>query len=146
MPKYTFQVYNKTRDTLVAERGWMADNMARRVVGLLAHSSMEPGTGLIIIPCNSIHSIGMRFLFDAVFLSPAPEYKVLHLIREMKPWRLSKMVFAAESVLELPAGVISATGTQIGDILEVRPIEPEQKPSSGEIAQAMGTDGSSAQQ
>lgn len=133
---YTFSVRNKTRGTTLAERGWRADNMARRVVGLLAHSCMEPGTGLLIIPCNSIHSIGMRFLFDAVFLSPGPEYKVLHLIREMKPWRASRMVFAAQSVLELPAGVISATGTELGDFLEILPIEPEPKPSSSEIAAA----------
>jgi uncharacterized membrane protein (UPF0127 family) len=79
---------------------------------------LAQGDGLWIVPCNSIHSIGMRFIFDAVFLDQ--NLRVVHLVREMKPWRISKMVLAAHSVLELPPGLIAATGTEMGDQFEMR--------------------------
>ncbi len=55
----------------------------------------------------------MQYRFDAVFLDRRGE--VVHLIRAMKPSRASRIVFSAHSVLEIPAGVIESTGTQLGD-------------------------------
>jgi uncharacterized membrane protein (UPF0127 family) len=46
--------------------------------------------------------------------------QVVHLISDMKPWRISKMVFSARSVLELPSGLITQTATQLGDQFEMR--------------------------
>ena len=109
---------NVTRDVRLAECGRIADNFYTRLVGLLRDKTLEYGDGLWIKPCNSIHSIGMRFVFDAVFLDK--NLKVVHLVREMKPWRISKMVFSAHSVLELPAGLISQTATMLGDQFEMR--------------------------
>jgi len=60
----------------------------------------------------------MKFVFDAIFLDK--NLRVVHLVREMKPWRISKMVFSAHSVLELPAGLISQTATELGDQFEMR--------------------------
>jgi uncharacterized membrane protein (UPF0127 family) len=60
----------------------------------------------------------MRFTFDAIFLDK--DLRVVHLAPEMKPWRISKMVFSAKSVLELPAGFIFQTGTELGDQFEMR--------------------------
>jgi len=57
-------------------------------------------------------------VFDAVFLDK--ELRVVHLMNEMKPWRASKMIWAAHSVLEVPAGIIAQTATQIGDQFEMR--------------------------
>ena len=103
----------------LAECGRVADNFYRRLVGLLNDKQpLEFGGGMWIVPCNSIHSLGMRFTFDAVFLDK--NLRVVHLVREMKPWRISKMVFSAHSVLELPAGLISQTATELGDQFEMR--------------------------
>jgi hypothetical protein len=109
---------NVTRDVRLTECGRVADNFYTRLVGLLRDRTLEYGDGLWIVPCNSIHSIGMRFEFDAVFLDK--NLRVVHLVREMKPWRISKMVFSAHSVLELPAGLISQTATELGDQFEMR--------------------------
>ena len=109
---------NLTRDVRLTECGHIADNFLTRLVGLLRHKALEPGDGLWIIPCNSIHSIGMQFDFDAVFLDK--NLRVVHLVHEMKPTRISKMVFDAQSVLELPAGLISRTATAVGDQFEMR--------------------------
>jgi uncharacterized membrane protein (UPF0127 family) len=59
----------------------------------------------------------MRYLFDAVFINR--DGKVLHTIERMKPNRMSRHVFGARAVLELPAGTIEATGTIRGDVLRI---------------------------
>ena len=109
---------NVTRAVRLTECARVADSFATRLVGLLRDKELKEGDGLWIVPCNSIHSIGMQFVFDAIFLDK--ELKVVHLMREMKPWRISKLVFAAHSVLELPAGLISQTATMVGDQFEMR--------------------------
>ena len=108
---------NLTRDVRLTECGHVADSFLARLVGLLRHKELAPGDGLWIMPCNSIHSIGMQFHFDAIFLDK--KLRVVHLVHEMKPTRISKMVFAAHSVLELPPGLIASTGTQLGDQFEM---------------------------
>ena len=108
---------NQTRNVRLTECGHVADTFLTRLVGLLRHKTLENGDGLWIMPCNSIHSIGMQFDFDAVFLDK--NLRVVHLVPQMKPTRISKMVFDAHSVLELPAGVIARTGTELGDQFEM---------------------------
>lgn len=109
---------NTTRGARLTECGRVADSFSTRLVGLLRDKALAQGDGLWIVPCNSIHSIGMHFIFDAIFLDK--KLRVVHLVREMKPWRISKIAFSAHSVLELPAGLISQTGTVIGDQFEMR--------------------------
>ncbi len=113
----TLRVTNEARGAVLVEAGHLADNAMTRVVGLLGHAKLDAGDGLLIVPCNSIHSMFMRFRFDALFLDKTG--KVVHFIENMGPWRASKMVFSAKSVLELPAGVIAQTGTQLGDVLKI---------------------------
>jgi uncharacterized membrane protein (UPF0127 family) len=113
---------NVTRGVNVTECGRVADSAWTRLVGLLRDTSLAEGDGLWIVPCNSIHSFGMKFIFDAVFFDK--QLRVVHLVREMKPWRISKIVFAAHSVLELPPGLIEATGTVLGDQFEMRRPSP----------------------
>ena len=108
---------NATRAVTLTEGARVADTMWKRMVGLLRDTGLEPGDGLWIVPCNSIHSFAMKFLFDAVFLSK--ELRVVHLVSEMKPWRASPLIFGAHSVLELPAGAIARSGTQLGDQFEM---------------------------
>jgi uncharacterized membrane protein (UPF0127 family) len=109
---------NVTRGVRLTERGRVADTFHTRLVGLLRDKTLEQGDGLWIKPCNSIHSFGMGFKFDAIFLDK--NLRVVHLVREMKPGRISKLVFSAHSVLELPAGLISQTATELGDQFEMR--------------------------
>ncbi len=109
---------NTTRGTVLAGQARVADNLWTRLVGLLRDKGLADGDGLWIVPCNSIHSFAMKFIFDAVFLDK--DQRVVHLMSEMPPWKTSKMVFTAKSVLELPAGAIAKSGTQIGDQFEMR--------------------------
>jgi len=109
---------NVTREVRLTECARVADTFFTRLVGLLADRTLEYGDGMWIKPCNSIHSIGMRFKFDAIFLDK--KLRVVHLVHEMRPTRISKMVFSAHSVLELPSGLIFQTGTELGDQFEMR--------------------------
>lgn len=117
-------VANVTRDgAVLALQARDAATVWRRMVGLLNRKSLPAGEGLWLRPCNSIHSIGMRFAFDAVFLDR--NFRVVHLIESMAAWRFSRLVWQAASVLELPAQTIRATNTQLGDYLIFTPREGE---------------------
>ena len=93
----------------------MADTSAKRRTGLLKHSKLESGEGLWIAPCESVHSFGMKFAIDVVYLDR--KKRVRKVRKEMVPWRVSACL-SAHSVLELPVGVIEASRTEPGDQLE----------------------------
>ena len=88
-------------------------------MGLMGRPTMAPGMGLWLGGTNNIHMMFMRFRMDAVFLSKAAadgSRQVVLVRRAMKPWT-GVVWFArgADGVIELPAGVIDATGTAVGD-------------------------------
>jgi len=106
---------NCSRGVPVAHSVHRATGLWDRTRGLLGRKGLEPGSGFLLEPCSGIHTVGMTFPIDAIFLSK--ECAVVHLVREMRPMRFSRYVFRAHSVLELPAGTIRETGTQMGDRL-----------------------------
>jgi len=107
-------VRNQTRNTVLADSAEVADTSAKRRTGLLKHDRLERGHGLWIVPCESVHSFFMKFPIDLVYLDR--EQKVRKVRHHMAPWRMS-VCLSAHSILELPAGVVEATGTQAGDQL-----------------------------
>jgi uncharacterized membrane protein (UPF0127 family) len=109
------QVWNITKNIGLVEEIEIADSFRGRLKGLLGRRSLPTGTGLLLKPCNSIHSCFMRFDFDAVFVSN--NLKIVYIIEKMCPFRISPAIQQAQMVLELPAGMISKTGTEIGDQL-----------------------------
>ncbi len=111
------RVTNPARHTTLAEEAHFADNYFSRFLGLMGRKSLAPGAALFIVGDNAIHSLFMRFSFDAAFLSADGE--VLHMMHSMKAWRFSKFVRGAKSVLELPAGVLFSSHTEIGDQLKI---------------------------
>jgi uncharacterized membrane protein (UPF0127 family) len=104
----------------VAEAADVADSSAKRRTGLLKHDKLEPGSGLWIAPCEAVHSFGMRFAIDLVYLDK--KKKVRKVRREMIPRRLSACL-TAHSVLELPVGTIDASRTEPGDQLAFEKLE-----------------------
>ncbi|MCR4401000.1 MAG: DUF192 domain-containing protein [Syntrophomonadaceae bacterium] len=106
-------IRNHTRQLDLASYAVVAASFARRLRGWMGKRRAELGEGLVIYPCNSIHSCFMRFPFDAVFVSR--QGRVVHLMQAMPPWRVSPVVREACLVIELPAGTVASTGTGIGD-------------------------------
>lgn len=100
---------------MLAESAGIADTSAKRRTGLLKHSGLAAGEGLWIVPCEAVHTIGMKFAIDVVFLSR--QRKVLKIRRGMKKWRMAGCL-RAHSVLELPPGTCDSAQTAVGDQLE----------------------------
>jgi uncharacterized protein len=107
-------VWNQTRNAVLASAAEVADTSAKRRTGLLKHNSLEPGQGLWIVPCESVHTFFMRFSIDLVYLTR--DRRVRKVRGSVPPWRLSACL-PAHSVLELPAGTVEKTGTRPGDQL-----------------------------
>lgn len=112
-------VYNKTRETFVATQAQVADSYFTRLVGLLGKSKRwtQPGRGLWITPSRGVHTIGMLFPIDLIFLSR--DKQVVHLEEYVRPFRISKVSLKAVSVLELPPHAIYHSHTQVGDQMEI---------------------------
>jgi uncharacterized protein len=109
------RIRNTTRGTVLADAADVADTSKKRRVGLLKHEKLEPGEGLWIAPCEAIHTFGMKFAIDVVYLNA--KRKVLKTRHDMGRRKLSACLWAS-SVLELPAGVLLASRTEKGDQLE----------------------------
>lgn len=109
------RIRNQSRGTLVADRADIADTSAKRRTGLLKHAGLEPGEGLWIAPCEAVHTVGMKFPIDVLFLDK--KKKVLKIKPAMPRWRMAISLFA-HSVLELPSGRAAETQTAPGDQLE----------------------------
>jgi uncharacterized membrane protein (UPF0127 family) len=109
-------VRNESRGTVLGGAVTVADSSPTRNVGLLKHTSLNAGEGLWIVPCQSVHTFFMKFAIDLVYLDKRRRVrKVRHTV---PPWRISACIWA-HSVLELPAGIAAATGTEIGDQLTI---------------------------
>ncbi len=45
----------------------LAETMFRRMRGLLGRTSLPAGEGMLIRPCNAVHTLGMKFALDVRF-------------------------------------------------------------------------------
>ncbi len=109
------RVHNQTRGTLLADRADIADTSKKRKTGLLEHTGLKPGEGLWITPCEAVHTIGMKFPIDVLFLDK--KRRVLKVRPDMPRWRMAASL-RAHSVLELPSGTAASTQTAAGDQLD----------------------------
>ena len=112
-------VYNKTRETFVATEATVADSYLSRLIGLLGKTKrwVQHGKGLWIVPSRGVHTIGMLFPIDLIFLGKQKE--VVHVEEHVRPFRISRVSLKAMSVLELPAHTIYRSRTQVGDQFEI---------------------------
>ena len=112
-------MYNKTRETFVATQATVADSYFPRLIGLLGKTRRwaQLGKGLWIVPSRGVHTIGMLFPIDLIFLGK--EKEVVHIEEHVRPFRISKVSLKANSVLELPPHTIYHSRTQVGDQLEI---------------------------
>ena len=114
------KVKNVTRGKLLADRAERAASFTRRFMGLMGRPSLDFGEGLHIVPCNSIHTFFMRIPIDVAFLDPSGV--IVKQFSALPPWRATSIYRKARTVLELPAGTLTASGTQEGDRLDFEEI------------------------
>jgi uncharacterized membrane protein (UPF0127 family) len=121
-------VYNKTKETFLAFRVKVADSIFGRLVGLLGRRSLQPDSGVWIVPANAVHTIGMMFSFDLVLIDK--DFRVVGLRELVRPFTITMPHRKAESVIELPAHTIFRSRTQIGDQLVIERYEAKKTPAA----------------
>jgi uncharacterized membrane protein (UPF0127 family) len=119
------QAVNVTKDSLVVSRVHLALTPDERRRGFLGRRILDPDEGLYIAPTQWIHMFGMNVSIDVAFLSSGG--RVLHVHRDFKPNRFSRLVWWAEGALELPAGTLAASETEVGDTIQLRLPAPESR-------------------
>ncbi|MFX4261819.1 DUF192 domain-containing protein [Pelotomaculum propionicicum] len=95
----------------------VADSFWSRLKGLMRKRDMPEDEGLLIVPCNSVHSMFMRFPIDLLFLDR--ELKVIKIVEMFRPWKTTPIIRGSYQVVELRAGVVSKKGVSIKDELEI---------------------------
>jgi uncharacterized membrane protein (UPF0127 family) len=78
----------------------VAESPLSRLLGLVLLSRHRAGAGLLIPRCRSVHTLGMRFRLDLLFLDG--DGRVIDLRRAVPPGRFIRSPGAA-AVLEVPS-------------------------------------------
>jgi uncharacterized membrane protein (UPF0127 family) len=113
------QAFNQTRQAYLATSLAVADTHWTRLRGLLGLTpdDFRNGSGLWIVPCHGVHTLGMGFPIDVIYLDRA--MTVIHVQPELRPWRFAPVRQRAASVLELPSRIAAETKTSVGDRIEI---------------------------
>ena len=109
-------VVNRSKQTLVVKHLSIARSFFRRLKGLLGTNHLPQGEGLLIQPCNSVHSFFMRYPIDVLFLDSSSV--VVKVVENMTAGRVA-VARASSAVLEVPAGTVASTKSKIGDQLHI---------------------------
>ena len=107
--------YNLTRQSFLGISVSRADTMLSRLRGLLGRRRLHQDEGLWMVPSCGIHTIGLLFSIDLVYLDS--ELRVIHLIEHLSPFRIAPVKTDAQTVLQLPLRSIYASRTKVGDKL-----------------------------
>ena len=113
-------IRNRSKGVVLGDAITVADTAATRRTGLLRHQGLAQGEGLWIIPCEAVHTFRMNFPIDVVFIDR--NKRVTKIVPSMKRSRMA-MSWRARSVIELPAGTVEETGSEVGDELEVQKLD-----------------------
>jgi uncharacterized membrane protein (UPF0127 family) len=116
-------VTNRTKSTVVCSQVQIADTFATRLFGLLGKASLEPDTGLLLLPSTGFHTWGMKFAIDVVTLDQ--DCLVIAIWENIGPWRMRGLHSRTRSVLELPAGQVARSKIAVGDELALMLNHPQ---------------------
>ena len=95
----------------------VADTRSTRKKGLLGRDSLASGSAMVITPCNAVHTVGMRFPIDVVFVDG--KGRVKKIVHDLPPWRMAASL-VARSTIELPAGALGSE-LRVGDRVYLSP-------------------------
>ena len=100
---------------VLPQKIYIASTFWGRLVGLLGRRSLSDAEGLLLIPCGDIHTFGMRFTIDVIFLDKSG--KVIGFSDGVSPNRIRVSPGGTHSVLELSDGNRKRTGINLDDRL-----------------------------
>ena len=111
----TLYVFNETKQCFLCLNVSPADTHLSRMRGLLGKLKLRRDDGVWVMPSQGIHTIGMLFAIDLIYLDAAN--RVIHLVEHLGPFRISPIRVGCASILELKSRSIYSSNTQIGDKL-----------------------------
>ena len=111
-----FQIIVKEKEVILGEKVVAATSILQRLKGLMFQKSFENFDGMIISPCNSIHTFFMKMPIHVIFLNKFN--RVIKVYKNLKPWRITPIFFSAEKVLELSIKR-DISVLEVGDYVEV---------------------------
>jgi uncharacterized membrane protein (UPF0127 family) len=110
---------NATKKTVLSNRCHFANTVLKRMVGLLNRRKFAEGEGLLLDRCYGVHTFGMRFPIDVLFLDK--DLRVIRAVKALPPYRTC-VVRKAVYVLELPVGALQTTRTEESDQIQIRTV------------------------
>lgn len=113
------RVVNESKGSELGSQVSVARSLLSRGIGLMFRKRLERGAGLVIDPCSSIHTMWMRFPIDVLYVDA--NGRVVRFDATMKPWRIGPLFVRGRYVVELPAGTIQNSRTEVGDVLKFEP-------------------------
>jgi uncharacterized protein len=108
------RIVNLTRRQILADRAEIANTNAKRLRGLLDKTWLHSREGLWIVPCQSIHTVGMKFPIDVLFVDYSGHVVQISSVPQGADGIKNSQAY---SVVELAAGRAAVTQTEIGDQL-----------------------------
>jgi len=109
---------NVTNQSVLVEQGEVANTAWTRLKGLIGHPPLQSGEGLLIQPCRGVHTLGMRFPIDVLYVDKSGQ--IVRAVEQLAPGHIGPIVLNASYVLELPAGTIAQSGTKAGDHIAIQ--------------------------
>ena len=112
-------IFNATTGSHSAfARVQLVRSFTARFVGMLGRKTLDGHDGLLLAPCRSVHTLGLRFAIDIVFLDAG--LNVLGVTAHVRPWRFVCAPRRTCYALELRAGLAQAVGLHAGQAVALR--------------------------
>lgn len=108
-------MFNKTRESFLSLSVVAADTHLKRLRGLVGRLRLKSDEGIWVIPSQGIHTIGVLFAIDLVYLDA--QHRVIALTESFGTFRIGPIRRNCASVLELPTRTIYSSQTVVGDEL-----------------------------
>jgi uncharacterized membrane protein (UPF0127 family) len=118
---------NATDGTILAARVSRLRGFRARTLGLLTRATLERDEGVWLAPCRAIHTVGMRYAIDVVFVDRAG--CVVRLCRNVRPNRLVVTCAAADAVVELRGGALDVIAVRLGDRILLDDLSADDRPA-----------------
>ena len=113
------KLYHLEQGRLIVSDLEVAGDRKSRNRGLIGHAPLQMGQGLLIRPSGWIHTFGMSFPIDVIYLDA--QGRIVALSENMAPGKADRPVLRARAVLEMAAGAVRHFGLAKGQRLELRP-------------------------
>ena len=108
-------IQNLTNQVTLARRVRLCRSFWSRLKGLLGTSELARDEACWIDPCNSVHTIGMKYPIDVYFLNK--ENEVISIVQDLRPNRILPINFRARTVIEFKYG--PKRSCKVGDKLSM---------------------------